>query len=240
MKLLLCVAVLGVSQTVSAQFSLKKFAKSAVESVSGSGESTEAAATEGNDSMQNKINASDMPSYTCQKVYVTDENGNRQKKEDGTDDYIVQLVDNNGNPVSAEAAEAQVKAINDGILTIAKKVGMSTGLGALKGGGKGALEGLAVGLGLSVADLYTVIALKKDSNKQKKALELYRKSFDEEGKPLNATVDSKTLKELNISDDNAVSKSTAQIEKEINSDAYKTIPSNDSLDALLGAAAKAS
>lgn len=117
---------------------------------------------------------------------------------------------------------------------------MSTGLGALSGGGKGALEGLAVGLGLSVADLYTVIALKKDSNKQKKALELYRKSFDEEGKPLKATVDSKTLKELNISDDNAVSKSTAQIEKEINSDAYKTIPSNDSLDALLGAAAKAS
>lgn len=121
MKLLLCVAVLGVSQTVSAQFSLKKFAKSAMESVSGSGESAEASATEGNDSVQNKINAGDMPSYTCQKVYVTDENGNRQKKEDGTDDYIVQLVDNNGNPVSAEAAEAQVKAINDGILTIAKR-----------------------------------------------------------------------------------------------------------------------
>lgn len=240
MKLLLCVAVLGVSQTVSAQFSLKKFAKSAMESVSGSAGGADAAATEGNDSVQNKINAGDMPSYTCQKVYVTDENGNRQKKEDGTDDYIVQLVDNNGNPVSAEAAQAQVDAINAGILTIAKKVGMNTGLGALSGGGKGALEGLAVGLGLSVADLYTVIALKKDSNKQKKALELYRKSFDEEGKPLKATVDSKTLKELNISDDNAVSKSTAQIEKEINSDAYKTIPSNDSLDALLGAAAKAS
>lgn len=236
MKLLLCVAVLGVSQTMSAQFSLKKLAQSATKAVTSDGSQE---TKEEGDTVQNKINMADIPSYTCQKVYVVDENGNRVKNADGTDKWAAQLIDKNGNPVSPEAAEAQVKEINKGILTIAAKVGTGAAIGAISGGGKGALIGLAAGLGLSVTDIINVVKLKKDSNKQKKALELYRKSFDEEGKPLTATVDSKTLKELNISDDNAVSKTTAQIEKEINSDAYKTIPSNESLDALLGAAAKA-
>ena len=232
-KLLLCVAVLGISQSVSAQFSLKGLAKAVTDAPEQKTKSTEAA-----DTIKDKINVADIPAYTCQKVYETDEQGNRLKNEDGTDKYIVQLIDKNGNPVSAAAAEAQVKKINSAILTIAAKVGVGAAMGALSGKKNGALYGLAAGIGLSVPDIINVVKLKKDSNKQKKALELYRQSFDEEGKLLTASVDSKTLKELNISDDNAVSKSTAQIEKEISSDSYKEIPSNESLDALLGAATK--
>lgn len=234
-KLLLCIAVFGVSQSVSAQFSLKSLTKAVTSDSSQSTESTEAT-----DTMKNKINVADIPSYTCQKVYETDEQGNRLKNEDGTDKYKVQLVDKNGNVVSPEAAEAQVKKINSAILTIAAKVGLGAAMGGLSGKKNGVLYGLAAGIGLSVTDIINVVKLKKDSNKQKKALELYKKSFDEEGNPLTATVDSKTLKELNISEDNAVSKTTAQIEKEISAGTYKEIPSNESLDALLDAASKVS
>lgn len=234
-KLLLCIAVLGISQSVSAQFSLKSLTKAVTSDTSKSSESTEAT-----DTVKDKINVADIPTYTCQKVYETDEQGNRLKNEDGTDKYRIQIIDKSGNPVSPEAAEAQVKKINSAILTIAAKVGVGAAMGALSGKKNGVLYGLAAGIGLSVPDVINVVKLKKDSNKQKKALELYKQSFDEEGKPLTATIDSKTLKELNISEDNAVSKSTAQIEKEISADNYKEIPSNESLDALLDAATKVS
>ena len=117
---------------------------------------------------------------------------------------------------------------------------MSAGVGALTGGAKGALIGLAAGLGLSVDDIILIIKLKKDINKQKKALEAYRKSFDEEGNPTTAQVDSKTIKTLGLSDDNAVEKTTAQIQAELSKPEYSTPVQNESIDALLEAATKVS
>ncbi len=189
---------------------------------------------------ENKIKKSDIPTYTAQKVYVLDENNQRIKNEDGTDKYYVELIrTSDGVRVSPEVAEAQSKQINQAILAIATKAGFATLSGALSGGKKGALVGLAVGLGLSVDDIILVIQLKKDMGKQKKALEAYRKSFDEEGYPIAAQVDSKTLKALDISNDNAVEKTTAQIQEELNKPEYSTPVKNESIDALLEAATKA-
>jgi len=189
---------------------------------------------------ENKIKKADIPTYTAQKVYVLDENNQRIKNEDGTDKYYVELIrTSDGVRVSPEVAEAQSKQINQAILAIATKAGLATLSGALSGGKKGALVGLAVGLGLSVDDIILVIQLKKDMGKQKKALEAYRKSFDEEGYPIAAQVDSKTLKALDISDDNAVEKTTAQIQEELNKPEYSTPVKNESIDALLEAATKA-
>jgi ribosomal protein S24E len=138
------------------------------------------AESSGNDTttVKNKIKKSDIPAYKAQKVYVLDENNQRIKNEDGTDKYIVELIrTSDGARVSPEVAETQSKQINQAILSIAGKAAMSTGIGALSGGAKGALIGLAAGLGLSVNDIILIVKLKKDINKQKKALEEYRKSF---------------------------------------------------------------
>ena len=141
--------------------------------------------------------------------------------------------------MSPEVAEAQSKQINQAILAIAAKAATATLTGGLTKGVEGALMGLAVGLGLSVNDIYLVVKLKKDINKQKKALEAYKKSFDEEGNPTTAKVDSKTIKTLGISDDNAVEKTTAQIQEELSKPEYSTPVQNESIDALLEAATKA-
>ena len=189
--------------------------------------------------VKSKINAKDIPAYKAQKVYVTDESGLRVKNEDGTDKYIVELIrTSDGTRVSPEAAQEQSRQINKAILAIAGKAAVTTGIGALQGGGKGALIGLATGLGLSVDDIILIVKLKKDINKQKKALEVYRQSFDEEGNPTTAEIDSKTLKTLGISEENAVEKSTAQIQEELSKPEYTTMPKNESIDALLEAATK--
>ena len=134
--------------------------------------------------------------------------------------------------------EEQSKQINNAILKIAGKAAVGAGIGAFTNGTKGALVGLAAGLGLSINDIGTIIKLKKESNKQKKALEAYRKSFDEEGNPTTAKVDKETLKLLDINDDNAVEKSTAQIQEELSKPEYSKPASNESLAALLEAATK--
>ena len=188
---------------------------------------------------KDKIKKEDIPAYKAQKVYVLDANNQRIKNEDGTDKYIVELIRTSDNVrVSPEMVEEQSKQINNAILKIAGKAAVGAGIGAFTNGTKGALVGLAAGLGLSINDIGTIIKLKKESNKQKKALEAYRKSFDEEGNPTTAKVDKETLNLLDINDDNAVEKSTAQIQEELSKPEYSKPASNESIDALLEAATK--
>jgi hydrogenase maturation factor len=97
---------------------------------------------------------------------------------------------------------------------------------------------VAAGLGLSVNDIILCVKLKKASNKQKKAIEAYKQSFDEEGNPIAAEIDKKILKDLDLNEDNAVSESTAKIKEELSSPEYGQTPTNESIDALLEAATK--
>lgn len=233
-KFLLCMVLLCSWSSISAQGFFKKILKSSDEKA----DTTQVVSD--STKVDDKIKEADIPAYTAQKVYVLDENGQRIKNEDGTDKYIVELIrTSDGARVSPEVAEAQSKQINQAILAIAAKAATATLTGGLTKGVEGALMGLAVGLGLSVNDIYLVVKLKKDINKQKKALEAYKKSFDEEGNPTTAKVDSKTIKTLGISDDNAVEKTTAQIQEELSKPEYSTPVQNESIDALLEAATKA-
>jgi len=229
-KLTLSLAVLGYCNTALAQGFLKKLTSAVTETATEQTDTT---------TVKDRIKESDIPSYSCQKVYETDDQGNRLKNEDGTDKYRVFLVDKEGKKVSPEAVAAQNKQINQAILKIAAKVGISAGIGTLSGGGKGALIGIATGLGLSVNDIILCVKLKKQSNKQKKAIEAYRKSFDEEGNPIAAEIDKKTLKELDLNEDNSLTESTTKIKEELSRPEYDQTPTNESIDALLDAATKA-
>ena len=237
-KIALCLAVFSLGfTTVSAQGFLKKLAKSTENATDT--EKKDATTETSEATTEDKIKESDIPFYTCQKVYETDDEGNRLKNDDGTDKYRVFLVDRNGNKVSSEVVAAQSKQINEAILAIAAKVAAGGLTGALSGGTKGALIGVAAGLGLSVNDITLIVKLKKESNRQKKAIEAYKKSFDEEGNPITAEIDKKTLKDLNLSEENAVAESTAKIKEELSKPDYTTAASNESIDALLEAATKA-
>ncbi len=230
----LLVVLLGAGMcaaNASAQGFLKK-AKAAVSGVTSSA-STDATTTAA-DTTANKLNKDDIPVYHCEMFYIKDEAGNDVLNEDGTKAYRVYLVNQKGQRVTAEAAAAQSKEINKAILTIAGKVGLSAGIGALSGGGKGALVGVATGLGMSVSDIMLIVKLKKDINKQKKVLEAYQKSFDEEGKPLDASVDPTKIKDLSIDSKNAVSETAAKLKDELLTEA----PTNESIDALIGAVTK--
>jgi len=238
LKTAFLIVLVGFGSNLSAQGFFKKLLKpksetSKVEESSGSAENDTT-------TVKDKIKKSDIPAYKAQKVYVLDENNQRVKNDDGTDKYYVELIrTSDGVRVSPEMAEAQTKQINQAILAIAGKAALAAGTGFLSGGAKGALLGLAVGLGLSVNDIILIVDLKKDSNKQKKALEAYRKSFDEEGYPTVAKVDKKTIKILGMDEENAVEKTTAQIQEELSKPEYSTPAKNESIDALLEAATKA-
>ena len=231
-RILVCLAFIGYCESASAQGFLKGLLKK-------KDAKTEQQASTDSSATGNKIKKEDIPAYVARKVYITDENKQRIKNPDGTDKYVVELIRTSDSVrVSPQMAQEQSKQINQAILAIAAKAAASAGLGALTGGGKGALVGLAAGIGLSVPDILLIIKLKKDINKQKKALEEYRKSFDEEGNPTTAEIDSKTVKTLGISEENAVEKSTAQVQAELSSQEYSTPAKNESLDALLQAATK--
>ena len=215
----------------SAQGFLKK-AKAAVSSVTSS--SSDATTTAAADTTSNKLNKDDIPVYHCEMVYLKDEAGNDVLNADGTKAYRVYLVNQKGQKITSEAAAAQSKQINKAILTIAGKVGLGAAIGGLSGGKEGILVGVATGLGMSVSDIMLIVKLKKDINKQKKVLEAYQKSFDEEGKPLDASVDPAKIKDLSIDTKNAVSDTAEKLKGELLTEA----PTNESIDALIGAVTK--
>ena len=215
----------------SAQGFLKK-AKAAVSSVTSS--SSDATTTAAADTTSNKMNKDDIPVYHCEMVYLKDEAGNDVLNADGTKAYRVYLVNQKGQKITSEAAAAQSKQINKAILTIAGKVGLGAAIGGLSGGKEGVLVGVATGLGMSVSDIMLIVKLKKDINKQKKVLEAYQKSFDEEGKPLDASVDPAKIKDLSIDTKNAVSDTAEKLKGELLTEA----PTNESIDALIGAVTK--
>lgn len=215
----------------SAQGFLKK-AKAAVSSATSS--SSDATTTAAADTTSNKLNKDDIPVYHCEMVYLKDEAGNDVLNADGTKAYRVYLVNQKGQKITSEAAAAQSKQINKAILTIAGKVGLGAAIGGLSGGKEGVLVGVATGLGMSVSDIMLIVKLKKDINKQKKVLEAYQKSFDEEGKPLDASVDPAKIKDLSIDTKNAVSDTAEKLKGELLTEA----PTNESIDALIGAVTK--
>lgn len=229
MLLVLSLAFCAGVADVSAQGILKQF-KETVKSIGNDTEEVDEDTP--SDSTANKINKDDIPVYHCEMVYLKDNDGNDVLNEDGTKAYRVYLVNQKGQKVTQEAVAAQRKQINKSILSIAKKVALGA-LGGIAGGGKkeDLLIGIAAGLGMSVNDVITIVNLKKDLKKQDKMLEAYKKSFDEEGKPLQASVDPAKIKDLNIDTKNAVSETAEKLKDELLTEA----PTNESIDALIGA-----
>lgn len=142
-----------------------------------------------------------IPVFSAQKVYIKDANGNPVLQEDGTADYRVFLVDQFGNKRSAQSVKTQIDIINQRVLAILTKVGLGAGMGALA----------------SLDDISMAKKQKKSLKQQKLLLAEYQKNFTEEGKPINAKVDTSKLAGLDLKEDNALSMTATDIKKELDS-----------------------
>lgn len=180
------------------------------------------------DDGKSTIKWAEVPVYTAQKVVETDAEGKAVLNEDGTESYRVFLVDQNGNKRSKEAVDAQVKEINNAVLRITAKVGVPLLIGILSGKKDVAIIGTLTGGLLSIGDIVSAYKLKMSLSKQKKLLKTYSQSFNEEGKPIDATVNAKVLSDLGITESNTVSQSTTDLMKDLAAEGY----TKDSVAAL--------
>ena len=133
------------------------------------------------------------------RVKLTDKAGNPILNEDGTQATRVLLSDENGTYKGWEAVHEQNRQLDKAITKIILKMGGGAALGAVTGflvsGGdwRGAVGGAVAGAGagalLSKDDFKKAKALKKAMKAQKKELELYHKTYTDEGKPISASAD---------------------------------------------------
>ena len=131
-KALFVIALFSVCGSASAQGFLKKLGKAAKKMAENT---TEVATTTDNStpSLASALTTNadgsqtfswdSIPQYHAEKVYLTDEQGNKINNTDGTPSYRVFLVDQFGNKRSKSAVEAQHKRIKTQIGQIWAKVG---------------------------------------------------------------------------------------------------------------------
>lgn len=177
-----------------------------------------------------------IPVYQAQKVMVKDEDGNQCYNEDGTLMYHVFLIDQFGNRRSKETVKEQQKKLNTAIGNILLKTGGGAVAGGVAGNliGKelgneaagtlvGALLGAGVGLAASSNDIKMAKKQKESLKQQEKLLEAYSRTFTEEGRPVDATVDLSLVEGLDMKEDNTVSMTAMEIKQEMESDEFKNI-----------------
>ena len=71
-------------------------------------------------------------------------------------------------------------------------------------------------------DIVSAYKLKMSLGKQKKLLKTYSQAFNDEGKPIAAKVDSKTLSDLGLTDAKTISQTTADLLKDLGGSDYTT------------------
>lgn len=169
---------------------------------------------------ESTIKWADVPVYSAVKVNETDAAGNKILNEDGTEAYRVFLVDQNGNKRSKDAVDAQITQVNNAVLRITAKVGAPLLIGILSGKKDVTIIGTLTGGLLSIGDIVSAYKLKMSLNKQKKLIKEYSKAFNEEGKPIAASVDAKILSDLGITEASTVSQTTADLMKELDAEGY--------------------
>ena len=168
------------------------------------------------------INWEAIPHYSLQKVFLVDEEGNNLLNEDGTQQYNVYLIDQNGNRRSKEAVKAQNKTIMLRCTAMLAKLTATTAVGAKKGGVGGALLGGAAGLVASAGDIKMIKKQIESLKEQKKLIEFYSQNFTDEGAPKEANIDITKETGIEFNDNNTVSQTTAQVKALLESEDFKT------------------
>lgn len=182
-----------------------------------------------------RIQWSSIPRYSVVKCIETDSiTGEALKNEDGTVKYRMLLVDQFGNIRSAESVAAQQAKVKQAVSFILTKVAAGSLIGIFAGMAQvdkdemlaGALAGGAVGAGAGLIassdDIKQARIWKKVLKQQEKLLKAYRKNYNEEGVPRDASVDPSRIRNLDFNEENTVSVRTDEIKKEVESSNFST------------------
>ena len=223
LKGILLVAVLSFNaEGVMAQSFLKKL-KKGVESVT-STKVSETQSEQPTDSVDVKELLANPPAYSIKKVILTDENGEKIMNEDGTVKYHYLVIDDNtGKVCTAEHSKKIVNARLKSFGTILAKVGGGAAVGALggllkkdkKAALKGAAIGAAAGLLASTDDMKKIKALNKSLKEYKKQLEVYQKTFTEEGTPIDASINLADVEGFDFTEAEELTKSASDVKAEL-------------------------
>ena len=170
------------------------------------------------------INWEAIPHYTLQKVYLVDDAGNNLLNEDGTQQYNVYLIDQNGNRRSKKIVDMQNRIIRQHCTKMLSKLTTGAAAGAIKGGVGGALAGAGAGLLASADDIKMIKKQKESLKEQEKLIEFYSQNFTDEGAPKDANIDITKETGIDFNESNTVSQTTAQIKEMLASDDYNTPP----------------
>ena len=249
LKGILLMAVLSLStEGMMAQGFLKKLQKS-VESVAATSASeNQSEQTQPADSVDIKELLANPPAYSIKKVILTDESGEKITNEDGTIKYHYLVVDDNtGKVCTAEHSKKIVNARLKAFGTILAKVGASAAYGALggllakdkKAAISGAAMGAAVGLLASADDIKQIKELNKSLKAYKEKLEVYQKTFTEEGTPIDASINLADVEGIDFTEAEELTKSAADVKAELaESNAASESLSDGDIDAILEAETK--
>lgn len=223
MKGILLMTVLSFSIEGSmAQGFLKKL-KKGVETVTET-TTSENQSEQPTDSVDVKELLANPPAYSIKKVILTNENGENITNEDGTVKYHYLVIDDNtGKVCTAEHSKKIVNARLKSYGTILAKVGAGAATGALggllakdkKAAITGAATGAAAGLLASADDIKQIKALNKSLKEYKKQLEVYQKTFTEEGTPIDASINLADVDGINFTSCEVVTKNTADVMAEL-------------------------
>lgn len=205
-----------------AQSFLKKL-KKGVESVT-STNTSENQSEQPADSVDVKEVLANPPAYSIKKVILTDENGEKITNEDGTVKYHYLVIDDNtGKACTAEHSKKIVNARLKAFGTILAKIGGGAGIGALggllskdkKAAIKGAVTGAAAGLLASADDIKQIKKMNKSLKAYKKQLEVYQKTFTEEGTPIDASINLADVDGIDFTEAEEVTKTTTEVMAEL-------------------------
>lgn len=205
-----------------AQGFLKKL-KKGVESVT-STNASENQSEQPADSVDVKDLLANPPAYSIKKVVLTNENGEKITNEDGTVKYHYLVVDDNtGKVCTVEHSKKIVNARLKAFGTILAKVGGGAAVGALQGllvkdkkaAIAGAATGAAAGLLASADDITQIKKLNKSLKAYKKQLEVYQKTFTEEGTPIDASINLADVDGIDFTEAEELTKSAADVKAEL-------------------------
>lgn len=173
----------------------------------------------------------DVPSFIIKKVIETDEKGDTITNEDGTIKYHYLVIDKEGKVCAANTARKIVNARLKSIGIVLAKTLAGAGVGATVGKNKkerliGGIVGGLVGLAASsnnIEDIKKQNGLLKD---YKKTLEVYQKTFTEEGLPIDANIDLANIDGIDFTQCEELTKSAAEVKEEL----AESISSGESLE----------
>lgn len=223
LKGIVLVAILSFNtEGMIAQSFLKKL-KKGVESVTTTN-TLENQSEQPADSVDVKDLLANPPVYSIKRVVLTNEKGEEITNEDGTIKYHYLVVDDNtGKVCTAEHSKKIVNAKLKAYGTILAKVGSNAALGALggilqkdkKAAIAGAATGAAVGLLASADDIKQIKTMNKSLKAYKKQLEVYQKTFTEEGTPIDASINLADVDGIDFTEAEVLTKSAADVKADL-------------------------